>query len=49
MSQRVRPEEYDAVLMPAGFGAAKNLCSWTFDGADWRTRTHALMRQLTEA
>ena len=25
--------DYDAVLMPGGFGAAKNLCTWAFEGA----------------
>ena len=25
---------FDAVLMPGGFGAAKNLCTWAFDGAE---------------
>ena len=26
-------DDFDAVLMPGGFGAAKNLCTWAFDGA----------------
>ena len=26
--------DYDALLVPGGFGAAKNLCSFGFDGAD---------------
>ncbi len=26
--------DFDAVLMPGGFGAAKNLCTWAFDGAN---------------
>lgn len=25
--------DFDAVLMPGGFGAAKNLCTWAFEGA----------------
>lgn len=29
-----KPEEFDALLFPGGFGAAKNLCSWAFDGAE---------------
>ena len=29
----VSADELDAVLMPGGFGAAKNLCTWAFDGA----------------
>ena len=27
-------KEYDAILFPGGFGAAKNLCSFAFDGVD---------------
>jgi enhancing lycopene biosynthesis protein 2 len=26
--------EYDAIVFPGGFGAAKNLCTFAFDGAD---------------
>jgi enhancing lycopene biosynthesis protein 2 len=29
-----KPGEFDALLFPGGFGAAKNLCSWAFDGAE---------------
>jgi len=28
------PAEFDGLLFPGGFGAAKNLCSWAFDGAE---------------
>ncbi len=28
------PEDFDGLLFPGGFGAAKNLSSWAFDGAD---------------
>lgn len=28
------PDEFDALLFPGGFGAAKNLSSWAFEGAD---------------
>ncbi|MFB6341443.1 isoprenoid biosynthesis glyoxalase ElbB [Saccharicrinis sp. FJH62] len=28
------PEDYDALLMPGGFGVAKNLSSFAFEGAD---------------
>lgn len=28
------PEAFDAVLLPGGFGAAKNLCTFAFDGPD---------------
>ncbi len=27
------PDEFDGLLFPGGFGAAKNLCTWAFDGA----------------
>ncbi len=29
-----RADEFDGLLMPGGFGAAKNLSSWAFEGAD---------------
>jgi len=29
-----KASEFDALLFPGGFGAAKNLSSWAFDGAD---------------
>lgn len=28
------PEAYDAIVFPGGFGAAKNLCTFAFDGPD---------------
>lgn len=28
------PEDFDGLLFPGGFGAAKNLSSWAFEGAD---------------
>jgi enhancing lycopene biosynthesis protein 2 len=28
------PGEYDAIIFPGGFGAAKNFCTFAFDGAD---------------
>jgi enhancing lycopene biosynthesis protein 2 len=31
---RFNPEDYDALLFPGGFGAAKNLSSFAFDGPD---------------
>jgi enhancing lycopene biosynthesis protein 2 len=27
-------EDFDAIIFPGGFGAAKNLCTFAFDGAD---------------
>lgn len=30
----LRPEGFDAVVFPGGFGAAKNLCTFAKDGAD---------------
>ncbi len=29
-----RPEDYDGLIIPGGFGAAKNLCTFAFDGAE---------------
>lgn len=29
-----RIQDYDAIIFPGGFGAAKNLCTFAFDGAD---------------
>ncbi len=29
-----RPQDYDAVIVPGGFGVAKNLCDFAFRGAD---------------
>jgi len=29
-----KAEDYDAIIFPGGFGVAKNLCSFAFDGAD---------------
>ena len=28
------PDDFDALIFPGGFGVAKNLCSFAFDGAD---------------
>jgi enhancing lycopene biosynthesis protein 2 len=30
---RVKAEDLDALILPGGFGAAKNLCSYAFEGA----------------
>jgi len=29
-----KAEDFDAIVFPGGFGAAKNLCTFAFDGAD---------------
>lgn len=29
-----RPEEFDILIFPGGFGVAKNLCTYAFDGPD---------------
>ena len=31
--KQFNPEEFDGLLFPGGFGAAKNLSTWAFDGA----------------
>jgi len=32
--RQFNPASFDGLLLPGGFGAAKNLSSWAFDGAD---------------
>ena len=32
----LKATDYDALLIPGGFGAAKNLCTFGFDGADMK-------------
>ena len=32
------PADYDALLLPGGFGAAKNLCGFAMEGADAKVR-----------
>lgn len=31
---QIKAADFDAVFMPGGYGAAKNLCSYAFDGAE---------------
>ena len=31
-----RAEDFDGLVIPGGFGAAKNLCTYAFDGPDFR-------------
>ena len=33
------PEKYDALIFPGGFGAAKNLCTFAFDGPDCKVNS----------
>lgn len=33
--------DYDAIIFPGGFGVAKNLCSFAFDGADCKVNADA--------
>lgn len=33
--QEYRPGDYDALVIPGGFGVAKNLCTYAFDGTDF--------------
>ena len=35
---KARVEDYDALVMPGGFGVAKNLCSFAFKGAEAEVR-----------
>ena len=32
--KKFNPADFDGLLFPGGFGAAKNLSTWAFDGAD---------------
>lgn len=32
--QEYKPEKFDALIFPGGFGAAKNLCDFAFNGSD---------------
>jgi len=32
-------EDYDAIIFPGGFGAAKNLCTFAFDGIDCKVNS----------
>ncbi|MDR2868551.1 MAG: isoprenoid biosynthesis glyoxalase ElbB [Bacteroidales bacterium] len=38
------PTQFDAVVFPGGFGVAKNLCSYAFDGA--KMQVHPLIAQI---
>src|SRR5690606_28393538 len=46
-----RAEEFDAIVFPGGFGAAKNLCTFAFDGADCRIHSdvETSVRETVEA
>lgn len=43
----VREEDYAALILPGGFGAAKNLCDFAFKGKD--LTVHPLVEALIEA
>ncbi len=47
----VDPVSLDGLVIPGGFGAAKNLCTWAFDGpnASVRDDVKSLIRSLVEA
>lgn len=34
-----KAEEYDSIIFPGGFGAAKNLCTFAFDGIDCKVNS----------
>ena len=44
----VRGSDYDALILPGGFGAAKNLCTFAADGSDCEVDPQVL-RVLSEA
>jgi len=35
---QAKPDEFDAIMLPGGFGVAKNLCTFAFDGVDASVR-----------
>lgn len=37
-----KPEDFDAIILPGGFGAAKNLCTFAVDGADCKVNEEVL-------
>ncbi|QPG05689.1 isoprenoid biosynthesis glyoxalase ElbB [Salinimonas marina] len=37
-----KPEDFDALILPGGFGAAKNLCTFAVDGANSQPDTEVL-------
>ncbi len=39
-----KADDYDALILPGGFGVAKNLCTYAFDGADF-----SVNRQVEDA
>ena len=45
--QKLDPAAFDALVIPGGFGAAKNLCTFAFEGA--KGHTHPLLKQKIEA
>lgn len=47
----VNDEDIDGLAMPGGFGAAKNLCTWAFDGPEGTVlpEVQALIRALIKA
>jgi len=44
---QLRADDFDAVIFPGGFGAAKNLCSYAFDGVAMEVNTE-VKRVITE-
>ncbi|HEX5035222.1 MAG TPA: isoprenoid biosynthesis glyoxalase ElbB, partial [bacterium] len=48
---KVRAQDIDALLLPGGFGAAKNLCNFAFVGADAKAQEDVvrLVREIHQA
>jgi enhancing lycopene biosynthesis protein 2 len=48
---QLRESEFDALIMPGGFGAAKNLCTFAFDGSKGIVNPElaAILRQFRQA
>ena len=39
MCFRLKPADFDGVVFPGGFGAAKNLCTWAVDDSKCSVNT----------
>lgn len=48
---RLEPDHFDALVFPGGFGVAKNLCSFVFDGPDCTVEpaTEAVVKKAYQA
>lgn len=49
--EKITPEDLDALILPGGFGAMKNLCDYAVKGSDLTVNSHLekLLRDLNKA